>query len=135
MDALTRLRRYLDGDPVQIMSIAHVEEIMDEIIRIRRENLGIFAPEINTHDMFYQMMQMGWLTFPDDGSGGGKETCVFKIVEDVREVRRRIDQYKADFIRESAKFFLHQEEEDGQFYPVGVDTDEYRTAVRELAKS
>jgi hypothetical protein len=31
MDALTRLRKYLIGDPVQIMSIEHVHEIMREI--------------------------------------------------------------------------------------------------------
>lgn len=31
MDALTRLRKYLIGDPVQIMSIEHVHEIMWEI--------------------------------------------------------------------------------------------------------
>jgi hypothetical protein len=85
MKSLSSLFAHLDGKTLTY------DKLMDEIIRIRRENLGIFAPEINTHDMFYQMMQMGWLTFPDDGSGGGKETCVFKIVEDVREVRRRID--------------------------------------------
>ena len=33
MDALTRLQRYLDGDPVQIMSIDHVLSIMEEIRR------------------------------------------------------------------------------------------------------
>jgi|SRR5271157_788413 len=120
---------HLDGKTITY------DQLMDEIIRIRRQFLGDLAPEINTHDIFFQMMQMGWLTFPDDGTGGGKETCVFKIVEDVREVRKRIDQYKADFIKEQAKTFLSQEEEDGQFYPVGVDTNEYRTAVRELAKS
>lgn len=31
MDALTRLRRYLAGDPVEIMSIAHAEAIITEI--------------------------------------------------------------------------------------------------------
>ncbi len=120
--------KHLDGKTITY------DNLMDEIIRIRREYLGELAPEINTHDLFFQMMQMGWLTFPDDGSGGGKETCIFKIVEDVRQVRRRIDQYKADFIKEQAKTFLREEEEDGQFYPADVDTNEYRTAVRELAK-
>jgi len=109
------------------------DQLMDEIIQVRRQYLGDLAPEVNTHDMFFQMMQMGWLTFPDDGSGGGKETCIFKIVEDVREVRKRIDQYKVDFIKEQAKTFLREEEEDGQFYPADVNTNEYRTAVRELA--
>jgi hypothetical protein len=108
-------------------------QLMDEIIRIRVENLGDLAPEVNTHDMLYQMMQMGWVSFPDDGTGGDTSTCVFKICEDVRDVRKRIDQYKADFIKEQAKTFLSQEEEDGQFYPADVDTSEYRTAVRELA--
>ena len=108
-------------------------ELMDEIIRIRRENLGDLSPEINTHDMFYQMMQMGWVTFPDDGTGGDQSTCVFKIVEDVRNVRKRIDQYKQDFVKEQAKTFLTEEEEDGQFYPCDVNVDEYRQAVRELA--
>jgi hypothetical protein len=110
------------------------DQLMNEVIEIRRKHLGDLAPEINTHDLFYQMMQMGWMTFPDDGTSGGISTCIFKIVEDVREVRKRIDQYKVDFIREQAKTFLSQEEEDGQFYPVGVDTNEYRTAVRELVK-
>lgn len=110
-------------------------QLMDEVIRIRKENLGDLGPEINSHDIFYQMMQMGWLSFPDDGSGGGTETCIFKIREDAREVRRRIDQYKADFIKEQAKIFLNEEEEDGQFYPCDVNIDEYREAVRELAKS
>jgi hypothetical protein len=108
-------------------------ELMDDIIRVRRENLGDLAPEISTHDMLYQMMQMGWVSFPDDGSGGNTSTCIFTIREDVREVRKRIERYKADFIREQAKTFLSQEEEDGQFYPADVDTKEYRTAVRELA--
>ena len=111
------------------------DQLMAEIIEIRRKHLGDLASEINSHDMFYQMMQMGWVTCPDDGTNGDTSTCVFKICEDVRDVRKRIDQYKTDFIREQAKTFLSQEEEDGQFYPADVDANEYRTAVRELAKS
>lgn len=110
-------------------------QLMDEIIRARRDHLGDLGPEINTHDLYYNLMQMGWITFPDDGTSGDNSTCNFTIREDVRVVRKRIEQYKQDFIKEQAKIFLNEEEEDGQFYPCDVNVDEYRQAVRELANS
>jgi hypothetical protein len=110
-------------------------DLWNEMVRIRRENLGDYPAEIMTDHMWGSLMAMGWLTFPDDGTSGDDETVFFKICEDVREIRKRIDQYKADFIKEQAKIFLNEEAEDGQFYPVDVNVDEYRTAVRELANS
>jgi hypothetical protein len=109
------------------------DQLMAEIIEIRRKHLDDLAPEINSHDMFYQMMQMGWVTCPDDGSGGGTSTCIFKICEDVREVRKRIDAYKQIFIKDQAESWLDERESDGQLYPVGVIPAEYDQAVRELA--
>jgi hypothetical protein len=110
------------------------DQLMAEIIEIRRKHLGDLAPEINSHDMFFQMMQMGWMSFPDDGTGGGKETCIFKICEDVREVRKRIDACKQIFIKDQAESWLDERESDGQLYPIDVIPAEYDQAVRELAK-
>jgi len=119
--------KHLDGTKLTYSTL------MDEVIAVRRKYLGDLAPEINSHDMFFQLMQMGWISFPDDGSSGGNETCIFAICEDVRKVRERIETYKRDFITEQAKRFLQEEEEDGQFYPHDVKVEEYRTAVQEVA--
>jgi uncharacterized coiled-coil DUF342 family protein len=108
-------------------------DLMNEIIEVRRKYLGDLAPEVNTHDMLYQMMQMGWVSFPDDGTGGDTSTCIFKICEDVREVRKRIDSYKEQFVREQALRWLDEMESDGQCILVKVDLKEYEQAVRELA--
>ncbi len=126
---LQDLFAHLDGKTFRF------HDLWAEVVRVRRENFADFPAEIVTDHLWGSMMAMGWLTFPDDGTSGPDETVVFKIVEDVREVRKRIEQYKADFVKEQAKIFLNEEEEDGQFYPCDVNVNEYRQAVRELANS
>jgi hypothetical protein len=108
-------------------------DLMNEIIEVRRKYLGDLAPEVNTHDMLYQMMQMGWVSFPDDGTGGDTSTCIFKICEDVRAVRERIEGHKKAFIINQAKHWLDEEESDGQLYPLDTAPNEYYAAVKELA--
>ena len=110
-------------------------DLWNEVVRIRRENLGDFPAEVMTDHLWGSMMAMGWLTFPDDGTSGDDETVAFKIVEDVREVRKRIDQYKQNFVKEQALRWLDELDSDGQMFPLKVDLKEYEQAVRELAKS
>ncbi len=109
-------------------------DLWNEVVRIRRENLGDFPAETMTDHLWGSMMAMGWLTFPDDGTSGDDETVFFKIIEDRREVRRRIEQLKKQFIRERALQWLDEKESDGQFYPLNVDLKEYELAIRELAE-
>ena len=96
------------------------------------ENFGDLGPDFSIDDLYEQMYLRGWVTFPDDGSGGETSTVIFRICEDVRKVDRK-RQYKKMFIKEQASRFLSQEEEDGQFYPCDAKVDEYREAVKELA--
>lgn len=61
---------------------------------------------------------------------------VLKIVEDVREVRKRIDQYKKDFVKEQALRWLDEFNEkvsDSQ-HVTEVSLKEYEQAIRELAE-
>src|SRR5271157_1660706 len=121
---------YLDGRTFKY------REFYDEINRVRVRYFDKIGPNCSPNDMYRVLFQMGWITFPLDKSWGNDSTLVFKICEDVREVRKRINQYKEGFIREQALRWLGEFDEkvsDSQ-HVIDVDLKEYEQAIRELAE-
>ncbi len=125
---LAKVMSHLDGRNIPY------REFRDLLDAVRAGALGVWPVELSTDNLYNWMMAAGWITFPDDDTSGDNETVAFKIVEDQRIVRRRIEQLKKQFIRERALQWLDEKESDGQVYPLKVDLKEYELAIRELAE-
>lgn len=123
---LREIYAHLDG---QTMTF---ERLREEIRSGMLKNFGDLSPEITWEDIYKMMGEMGWITFPNDGSFGMNSTIKFEMCEDKREVEKRKETYKKHFIRQAAKRFPRDLKNGLVDIPAKFNTAEYKQAVREL---
>ncbi len=108
------------------------QRLQEEVWSGMISNLGALTPEITIYDIIRSMQEMGWITFPDDGSTGAESTVQLEMREDLREIKKRMETYKKHFIRQAAKRFPHDLKSGITDIPARFNTAEYKRAVREL---
>ena len=121
MSYLSKIFKHLDG---QTMSL---KQFREEIEKGMQRDL-VFPAEMDWHDVYHTMFEMGWVNMVHDS----ESTVKFVICEDKREIKKRKETCKKHFIHHAAQAFVHDLRSGKADIPARFKSGEYKEAVKEL---
>ena len=125
MSYLSKTFKHLDGQTMPF------KRFREEIEKGMQKDL-VFPVEVDWHDVYRTMFEMGWITMLHDGESGNESTIKFAICEDKREIKKRKETYKKHFVHHAAQRFIHDLKLGRADIPARFKSGEYKEAVREL---